>query len=255
MTPFQSIRQAVSARLQEWGWNWEHADWSNWRTYSPAAGSAIAHVALIGAAIGITAAFSERAPDPAPHVLEIALVEDTPPPPPPEITRTPPPTPPVAEREPDSAPILPSRKKTETESAPRPESSATSANEGVYIPPSPLAPGVAGLASLMDDPCKTKTGLKVENCGAKPFANLAEAKAYEQMTKAEKEQFFAEYTPDCPYRVGCDTGPWRGAGGTRSVFRPNGGPMMSGAGGLGGIHDLVGRLGFNPEHTDPGFGD
>jgi hypothetical protein len=31
--------------------------------------------------------------------------------------------------------------------------------------------------------------------------------------------------------------------------------MMSGAGGLGGIHELVGRLGFNPDHTDPGFGD
>jgi len=264
VSPPQSIRKALAARFQEWGWNWEHADWSNWRTYRPAAGSAIVHVALIGAAIGITAAFSERAPDPAPHVLEIALVEDTPPPPPPEMTREKPPTPPVAEREPDSTPILPSRKKTENASAPRLESSATSANEGVYIPPSPLAPGVIGLASLMADPCKTKTGLKVENCAAKTFDKMAQASAWESMSKADKERFYAEYTPDCPYKVGCDQGPWRGLNGTRSVARPppgsrddtgGGTPMAGGAAGLGGPHDMIGRLGFNPDHTDPGFGD
>jgi hypothetical protein len=34
-----------------------------------------------------------------------------------------------------------------------------------------------------------------------------------------------------------------------------GSPMNSGAAGLGGIHELVGRLPFNPDHIDPGFGD
>jgi hypothetical protein len=221
-------------------------------------------MALLSAAVGVTAAFSERAPDPTPRVMEVALVEDTPPPPPPEIVRETPPTPPVAEREPDSAPILPSHKKVERESAPTPESSATSASEGVYIPPSPLAPGVTGLASLMADPCKTKTGLRLENCGAKPSDKLAEAKAFEHMSKADKERFYAEFTPDCPYKVGCDQGPWRGLNGTHSVARPPPGSrddrgagtlMAGGAAGLGGPHDMIGRLGFNPDHTDPGFGD
>src|SRR5690242_14756954 len=145
MTVFGNLASRVRDKLHDWGWNWEHADWSNWRTYSPAAGSAVVHVALFAAVIGVTAAFSERGPAPTPHVLEISLVEDTPPPPPPEFTREPPRPPPVAETPPDSAPILPSRKKAERETAAAPESSATSQNDALYIPPSPLTPGVAGL--------------------------------------------------------------------------------------------------------------
>lgn len=255
MTLLGNLAERARDKLRNWGWNWDHADWSSWRTYTPAAGSAIVHVTLLGAIVAFTAAFSERAPDPVPRVLEVTLLEDTPPPPPPDFTRETPPAPPVAERAPDAASILPPRKKTDKPSAVAPQPSASAAAEGEYIPPSPLAPGVAGLAGLIADPCKAKKGLKIENCDSKFSDKLAEAKAWENMSKAEKEQFYAEFTPDCPYRVGCDTGPWRGAGGTRSVFRPNGGPMMGGAASLGGIHDLVGRLGFNPEHTDPGFGD
>jgi hypothetical protein len=31
--------------------------------------------------------------------------------------------------------------------------------------------------------------------------------------------------------------------------------MAGGAASLGGANTIVGRLGFNREHTDPGFGD
>jgi hypothetical protein len=62
--------------------------------------------------------------------------------------------------------------------------------------------------------------------------------------------------PPCPYKVGCEGGEWVSTNGTRSVFSPRGDPMMSGAGGLTtGAESTTERLGFNPDHIDPGFGD
>jgi hypothetical protein len=58
--------------------------------------------------------------------------------------------------------------------------------------------------------------------------------------------------PTCHLKVGCEGGEWISNNGTRSVA---GTLMAPGPGGLGGINEVVGRLGFNPDHTDPGFGD
>lgn len=128
------------------------------------------------------------------------------------------------------------------------------------------APGdglARGLASVSGgDPCKVKSGPKPRECGtdwaAKGQAWLMPAR------KQEQAKYYAEYMPNCPWNVGCEAGEWISTNGTRSVGGPAPGsrndhwsstPMAAGAAGLGGLHDSVGRLGFNPDHFDRGFGD
>ena len=83
-------------------------------------------------------------------------------------------------------------------------------------------------------------------------------------SKDDLAQHYADYMPTCPYRVGCEPGVRRTVNGSLPAGRdaPGSGndrgagtPHVGGAGGLGGLHDSIGRLGFNPDHTDPGFGD
>jgi hypothetical protein len=141
-----------------------------------------------------------------------------------------------------------------------------STTEGVYLPPSPLKPGTAGLASLMgsDDPCRTAGKLKMKDCPTEFAGKFKEATAFAQMSAADRERFYGEFIDDCPWKVGCDGGEWKSLIGTRGVGRPPPGsrddrgagtPQAMGAAGLGGLSDSVGRLGFNPDHTDPAFGD
>jgi hypothetical protein len=262
-----TVRAGIRDKLHDWGWNWEHSDWSSWKTFSPAAGSAIAHIAVFGVLIGVTTAFSEPPPAPIPRVMEVSLVAETPPPPPPELTapqpRAPAPSEPDATSLPDRAPLVPKKRPDDTSSA----SAPTSASEGIYIPPSPLKPGVAGLASLMgsDDPCRTAPGkLKVKDCPTEVAGKFKEAAAFAQMSEADKEKYYGAFNPDCPWLVGCPEGEWRSLIGTRAVARPppgsrddrgSGTPQAMGGAGLGGLSDSVGRLGFNPDYTDPAFGD
>jgi hypothetical protein len=80
---------------------------------------------------------------------------------------------------------------------------------------------------------------------------LASSKKLEKPSSRELQAMYPGIVEPCRFRVGCDGGEWRSATGARSVA----GTAMAGVGGLGGINDLVGRLGFNPDHVDPGFGD
>ncbi|MFT3724503.1 MAG: hypothetical protein QM773_13030 [Hyphomonadaceae bacterium] len=127
------------------------------------------------------------------------------------------------------------------------------------------ADGLArGLASVSgSDPCKAKHGPKPRECGA-DWAAKGNQASLMPTTKQEKAQYYAEYMPKCPWNVGCEGGEWISTNGTRSVGRAAPGsrndhgsstPMAAGAAGLGGLHDSVGRLGFNPDHFDRGFGD
>jgi hypothetical protein len=129
---------------------------------------------------------------------------------------------------------------------------------GVYLGDSELAAsGVPlGLRSLLEaDPCKPKNGLPRGDCGPTWSEKFA-SNGFEIIpTEAQLRRMYPGIIPPCPYKVGCEGGEWISANGTRSVFNARGSPMMSGAGGLGGINETVSRLGFNQDHTDPGFGD
>jgi hypothetical protein len=113
--------------------------------------------------------------------------------------------------------------------------------------------GIEGLAS--NDPCTARIGIKPKECGTNWAAKIGNQASLMPRSKEDLKQFYAEFIAPCPWKVGCEGGEWKSSNGTRSVYSYNGSPMMSGAGGLGGINELTGRLGFNPDHTDPGFGD
>lgn len=123
-----------------------------------------------------------------------------------------------------------------------------------------LARGLVSVSSI--DPCKAKSGSKPRECGT-DWAGKGQASLM-PATKREQAKFYAEYMPKCSWNVGCEGGEWISTNGTRSVGGPAPGsrndhgsstPMAAGAAGLGGLHDSVGRLGFNPDHFDRGFGD
>lgn len=259
-----ATKMTLRARIANWqGWSKTSnlRSWQGWRRYAPAAGSVGAHIVVGGAIIWLVAATS-LPPMSTPHILEVTLMPEAETPPPMPTPPTQAPARPRAVNEPDAEalPTLPptARKPEKKPSATQPLSTtsaiASTESEGVFLPPSPYAPGAVGLASLTADPCKTTGKLQVKDCDTR-LSKISPPKYYEEMTKEEKARYYAEYVPICPYKVGCDGGPWRGNNGTHSVYSYNGSPMMSGAGGLGGINELVGRLGFNPDHTDPGFGD
>src|SRR5262249_18429817 len=128
----------------------------------------------------------------------------------------------------------------------------------VVLGPSPFAAperkgGIEGLAS--NDPCTARIGIKPKECGTDWAAKIGNQASLMPRSKEDLKKYYAEFIAPCPWRGGCGGGEWKATNGTRSVFDANGSPMMSGAGGLGGINELTGRLGFNPDHTDPGFGD
>ncbi len=145
-----------------------------------------------------------------------------------------------------------------------------------------------GLQSLLEsDPCNPKTGSKRGDCSVNwadrmakgdpsirpSFARLAEmypgfkapgfkeGEIWKTMSKDDAERFYGEFVPDCQWFVGCEEKEWFSPAGTRSVERKGDGgllrgtPMASGPAGLGGPHDMVGRLPQKPDFHDRGFGD
>ncbi|MEQ1784730.1 MAG: hypothetical protein ABMA14_25565, partial [Hyphomonadaceae bacterium] len=123
-----------------------------------------------------------------------------------------------------------------------------------------------GLASLMgDDPCVARYGPKARECAGRELARrTGTMDSMMPRSKEQLAQYFGEFMPKCTMRVGCEGGEWISSMGTRSVAKPppgsrndhgSGSMMAGGAASVAGLNTIVGRLGFNAEHTDPGFGD
>jgi hypothetical protein len=258
----------------------ELSRWPGWRRYAPVAGSIVSHVFLGMALISMLAAAGK--PRPVPTVvqprLEVTLVAETPPPPrgirptPPEAPKAPPRSDPRSEPLPAAPPVArdPRKDQKQQQAAAQPAIAGGVPSDdkgGVYLGDSDFAlSGVPlGLRGLLEtDPCRPKNGLPRGECGPSWKEKLAQGNLLEVPTRAQLRRMYPGIIPPCPYKVGCEGGEWISTNGTRSVAkgapgsrddRGAGSPMASGAAGLGGVHDIVGRLGFNPDHTDPGFGD
>jgi hypothetical protein len=133
---------------------------------------------------------------------------------------------------------------------------AAADSDSVYIPPSIFkAPGPAGLQSLAgNNPCADpRPERRPRECATDLAGRVGKMDSVLPRSKDDLAQHYADYMPTCPYRVGCEPGEQRTHNGAHAV--DNNGPASGGAGSLGGLHDSVGRLGFNPDHVDPGFGD
>lgn len=251
--------------------------WPGWRRWAPAAGSFVAHVFLGMAVFSMLAATARpsRVVVPLPSSLEVTLVAETAAPPPGRR-----PTPPDAQKArprseslPDAADTQPiakdPRKDQKKQGALRPDiAGGTPLDDkgGVYLGDAAMADSGAplGLRSLMEeDPCKPKKGLPRGDCGPRWAEKFASNNVQILPTEAQLRRMYPGIIPPCPYKVGCDAGEWRSSIGTRSVAGRDGAAgrmyygnaMNAGAAGLGGIHDIVPRLPFNPDHVDPGFGD
>lgn len=240
-------------------------DRPGWRRHAPAVGSVVAHVAVIGVIASIMAAVTaEDAPRPKPQgeVLSVELVQI------PDIeidaSVTPPPR---AKPQIPPASLPADRRRATAPSAAPADTGRSSPNEETFYVPPTQTPGVAqGLASLMgDDPCVATVGPKARECAGRQLAKrTGPMDSMMPRTKEQIAQYYPEFAPKCQWRVGCEGGEWISSMGTRSVAKgaPGSGSdrdqpalMSGGAATLGGMNATVGRLGFNPEHTDPGFGD
>jgi len=246
---------------------------SGWRRHAPAGASVLVHAVLLSAVAGMMATALPPLPDASRKVvLAVELVPVL------EISEPVPmagATPPPRTRAP-----RPVETPSASAEAPAPRSAGPTApaadpkdrkagEDRVYLgPPSILNdPGVPpGLASLMGkDPCEARYGPKAKECAGRQLA--ARTGAMDSVMSRSKEdlaQYFAEYMPKCAFKVGCEGGEWISSNGTRSVAKAPPGSaddrgqmaaMAGGAASLGGLNTIVGRLGFNPDHTDPGFGD
>jgi hypothetical protein len=227
-------------------------DWSGWRRHAPAGFSVLAHVVVFG----VLGTMMASAVPPAPErevVISVQFVEPiaemagvTPPP------RVKAPAP--AERAPvtgtPTAPVVPSTG-SDTPSAP--------GDDSVYLgPPQVLTnPGLAkGLAGLTaSDACAARFGPKAKECAGRDLAaRTGKMDSVLPRPKQELAQYFGAYMSTCPYLVGCEpAGEHITPSGTRAP--PPQSAASAGAEQLGGIHDSVGRLDFNPDHFDRGFGD
>lgn len=252
----------LPARIRQW------ADWAGWRQHAPAAGSFVVHVVLGVVVAGMLAAAGKTLPPaadpPNRPAMEVALVTDALPlpgetvRPPGKAPRTPPP-PSGADTGPTAPPGPAPTRKDQARALPdAPAATASTGSGSVVLGPSPFAAperkgGVEGLAA--NDPCTSRIGIKPKECGTNWAASMGNQASVMPRSKEDLKHYYAEFMPPCPWKVGCEGGEWKSNNGTRSVYSYNGSPMMSGAGGLGGINELTGRLGFNPDHTDPGFGD
>jgi hypothetical protein len=231
--------------------------WEGWRRYSPAAGSVLAH-GVVGLAI-VSIFGASAKPRPAPLAsptpqLEVMLIAETPAP-----SLRPKANAPARAPAPDIEPI-PERSRSVTprrDATRAPEATAKASDaEAVYIPPSILndAEAPLGLQGLLNaDRCSPKKGLKPADCDAQWSAKVSSPGAWQTASKEDLRQHYAEFMPVCPYKVGCEPGDGVLLNGARSFGLKS--PMASGAGGLQGIHDLVGRLPQKPDFVDPGFGD
>jgi hypothetical protein len=249
------------------------AGWTGWRRYGPAAGSGFVHIIAAAGIISMIAASANQQlppppkPDP-PRQLEVTLISEAPIPPsmgmrpaPPEARK---PSAPAAR---DAAPLAPAPKSADSKTpkqkpsagAPAsPGAAVTNDPGGVYLGDASGSSGVPlGLRSIYEgaDPCDQKNIALGRDCGVKWSQKLGEGSLLQKPTARELQAMYPGIVLPCQWKVGCDQKEWKSNNGTRSVFNPNGAAMMSGAGGLGGINGLTGRLGFNPDFTDPGFGD
>ena len=250
-------------QLQQW------IDRPGWRTHAPAAGSVLAHIAVAAVFAGMMAAVTaEDAPRSKPEKRSMSVELVQLPAPPLEAGVTPPPRvrPEPTPKRPSSTPA--DKRKSSAPATSAPIQAGVPDDDTFYVPSSPNAPtGVAnGLASLMgDDPCVTRHGPKARECAGRDLAKRTGP--MDSMLPRPKEQlarYFAEFMPKCTMRVGCEGGEWISLNGTRSVAKPPpgsrddhgaGSMMAGGAASVAGPNTIVGRLGFNAEHTDPGFGD
>jgi hypothetical protein len=250
--------------------------WSGWRRCGPVAGSVATHVVLGAAILSVLAATSKPSPRVAMLAipqLEVTLVAESLPP------KGHKPTPPDAPKAPPQSEVRPSTdaappiarapRKDEKRSGARPAVSGGKPSEdegGVYLGDSDLAEsGVPlGLRSLLEaDPCAPKKGLPRGGCGPTWTMKFASTSYTITPSEAQLRRMYPGIIPPCPYKVGCERSAMN-INGTRSVGREppgsprdtgSGSPMAGGAAGLGGLNESIGRLGFNPDHTDPGFGD
>lgn len=254
--------------------------WPGWRQYLPAAGSLVAHVFIGMAVFAMLAATGKPLPMGVRvplRQLEVTLVAETPPPrgirpTPPDAPKAPPRSDPKSVPLPSAPPVKrdPSKEQKQQQAAAAPAIAGGAKSDeegGVYLGDSIAArSGVPlGLRSLLEtDPCKPEKGLPRGDCGLSWKERLAQGHLLEKPTARQLQAMYPGIVLPCRFKVGCEGGEWISTNGTRSVAkaapgargdRGSAAPMASGAAGLGGIHDLVGRLGFNPDHTDPGFGD
>ena len=236
------------------------AGWPGWRRHAPAAGSLVAHASIGLAMIGMVAA-SGRPPAAKltiiPEAIEVSLIADSLPMP---VRPAPRPTPATAKSEPaDAAPSLPPPRRNDrqpTTATPPRQPAPVQSNDSVYLGPSPFAQpvqpgGLEGLASR--DPCATRIGLKAKDCVTNWAAAVCKMDTIMPRSKEELRTYHAEFMTHCARKVGCEPTDGRLNNGTRTFGQKS--PMAPGAGGVQGINEIVGRLGFNPDHTDPGFGD
>lgn len=117
----------------------------------------------------------------------------------------------------------------------------------------------AGLRSLLSvDPCEDTLERLKKDCRLRWAGAMAPGGGVSAEILEELAEAFPGIKPDgvfCSLHLGCGAAAQiLNLNGTRPVDRVS--PMASGPGGLGGPHDLVGRLPPpNPYHVDPGFGD
>jgi len=232
--------------------------WPGWRRYGPAAGSIATHVVLLAAVASMLGAVGKSPPErprlPSPS-LEVTLVAETPPPRSVRAPLEPPRVLPRAQPDAEAPPAAEPRKDQKLREAASQQLAATAepSDDGVYLGASP--PGAPlGLRSLLEsDPCKFANGLKNKDCGMRWSEKIPQGDALRLASKEELRQLYGEFMPVCPHWVGCEPHEWISTNGTRSFGGTS--PMASGAGGLQGIHDLVGRLPQKPDFVDRGFGD
>lgn len=240
-----------------------------WRKHAPAAGSVVAHAAVVAVFAGMMAAVTAEdasRPKAQKTMLSVELLQL-----PEEVEAgvTPPPR-----AKPETSPERPvpnmpaDKRRTNAPATAAPSDAASADDDTFYVPPyDPAQSGVAkGLASLMvDDPCVARHGPKARECAGRDLAKrTGPMDSVMARPKEQLAQYFGEFMPKCTMRVGCEGGEWISSIGTRGVGKAPPGsagdtgvgtPMAGGAASLGGANTLVGRLGFNREHTDPGFGD
>lgn len=230
-------------------------------------GSVAVHAVVLAAAATLMAATAleqpvAKTPKATPIAVDLVMLPE-------ELDAgvTPPPPRPAPERKTASAPA-----KTITAPTQGPTTAAPSARadeDAVYLgPPSVLIQPDAppGLASVMgNDPCAVTHGPKPRECVGRELAKrTGPMDSMLPRSQAQLEQHFAAFMPKCTLRVGCEPQEWISSIGTRTTGRPPPGspddrgagtPGAGGAASIGGLSDSVGRLGFNADHRDPGFGD
>lgn len=254
----------------------ELARWPGWRRHAPAAaGSAVAHLAIVGIiALGV-AAGSPAEVDAPPEELFLALDLIPPELEPVEVAAGVTPTPRAATPKPDdvtpSSPPPDPRKRAQEQPGAPPlgapsEPSGAPDGDSVYIPPGvTTGRGPPGLASLMqNDRCSSRIGPRPRDCPSDLGARVGTMDTVMPRSEADLARHYGDFMPTCALRVGCGPDEHKTILGTAAAARPAPGsandrgagtPHAGGASSLGGLHDSVGRLGFNPDHRDPGFGD